>query len=54
MTLTVSVKSTISVTVGTTTNTVTTTGPVENYLLLIGTFESSNGYNTIVTTINKE
>lgn len=52
ITLTVTVKSKISVTVGSTTKTVTTTGPVDNYLLSIGTFKSANGYNKIVTTIN--
>ena len=51
ITLTVSVKSKVSVTVGSTTKTVTT-GPVDSYLLSIGTFRSVFGYNKIATSIN--
>jgi hypothetical protein len=52
MTVTISVKSKVSVTVGSITKTVITAGPVNDYLLLVGTFKSGIGYNKITTTIN--
>jgi hypothetical protein len=52
ITLTSSIKSKISVTVGSTTRSVTTTGPVSSNLIAIGAFKSARGYNKITTSIS--